>query len=52
LNVRFQFFEVVDAKVGYANGSSLACFLGFDESAPGTEAGRLAAVGGVNKDAE
>lgn len=52
LDVRFQLVQVVDAKVGHADRSSLACFLGFDESTPGTEAGCLATVRGVDEDAE
>lgn len=44
-----QFFEVVDAVVGDADGADLTGGLGFDEGAPGAETAVTAAVGGVDE---
>ena len=49
VDVGLQLGEVVHAVVGDADGADFAAALGFEEGAPGTEAGGAAAVGGVDE---
>lgn len=47
-DVGLEFVKVVEAVVGDADGVDQAGFLGFVEGAPGAEAGRGGAVGGMD----
>jgi len=46
--VGLEFVEMVEAVIGDADRVDQASFLGFVEGAPGAEAGRGRAVGGVD----
>lgn len=48
-DIRFQLLHVVDAVVADAERADLARLLGFNEGAPGAEAGVLAAIWGVDQ---
>lgn len=49
VDVGFEFVEVVHAVVGHTDGADAASLLGFNEGAPGAEAGFGATIGGVDE---